>query len=91
MALPPPSVPVVIGGRYRLSGLLGRGGMADVHAAVDERDGSWVAVKLFRAPLDGVRTAASATARRGPSPDCATPASSSCSTWARTRAGRTAS
>ncbi len=42
---------MLLAGRYRLSGLLGRGGMADVHAAVDERDGRRVAVKLFREPL----------------------------------------
>ncbi len=43
--------PRLLVGRYRLGRLLGRGGIADVRAAVDERDGSLVAVKLFRDPL----------------------------------------
>ena len=35
-------------GRYRVGPLLGRGGMADVYACVDERDGRDVAVKVLR-------------------------------------------
>ncbi len=46
----PPS-PWRLAGRYRLGRLRGRGAMAEVYAAVDERDGSRVAVKLFRDPL----------------------------------------
>ncbi len=41
-----PKTPSVAG--YRLGRLLGRGGMADVYASVDERDGTPVAVKVFR-------------------------------------------
>ncbi|CAN5675330.1 serine/threonine-protein kinase [soil metagenome] len=37
-----------VAGRYRLGPLLGRGGMADVHLADDDRDGHPVAVKLLR-------------------------------------------
>ena len=42
----------VLGGRYRLEGLLGAGGMADVHRALDLRLNRPVAVKLFRPGTD---------------------------------------
>jgi beta-lactam-binding protein with PASTA domain len=38
----------VLSGRYELSGLIGRGGMADVHRGLDTRLGRTVAVKLLR-------------------------------------------
>jgi hypothetical protein len=40
--------PLLLADRYRLGQLLGRGGMSDVHRAVDERTGVAVAVKLVR-------------------------------------------
>ena len=43
--------PVVVGGRYELGGLLGRGGMAEVRSAIDNRLGRPVAVKQLRADL----------------------------------------
>ena len=43
--------PVVVGGRYELGELLGRGGMAEVRRAVDNRLGRPVAVKQLRADL----------------------------------------
>ncbi|WP_240157545.1 serine/threonine-protein kinase [Pseudonocardia broussonetiae] len=42
----------VLGGRYRLEGLLGSGGMADVHRAEDLRLDRAVAVKVFRPGTD---------------------------------------
>lgn len=38
----------VLSGRYELGGMIGRGGMADVHRGVDTRLGRTVAVKLLR-------------------------------------------
>ncbi|WP_432564944.1 Stk1 family PASTA domain-containing Ser/Thr kinase [Kineococcus sp. SYSU DK003] len=43
--------PRVLGGRYEVGSLLGRGGMAEVHVARDTRLGRTVAVKLLRADL----------------------------------------
>lgn len=37
------------GGRYQLGQLVGRGGMAEVHVALDTRLGRTVAVKIMRA------------------------------------------
>ena len=45
------SDPVVVGGRYELGELLGRGGMAEVRSAIDNRLGRPVAVKQLRADL----------------------------------------
>jgi eukaryotic-like serine/threonine-protein kinase len=45
------SSPTTVGGRYELSELLGRGGMAEVRRAVDQRLGRSVAVKQLRADL----------------------------------------
>lgn len=38
----------VLSGRYELGGLIGRGGMADVHSGLDTRLGRTVAIKLLR-------------------------------------------
>lgn len=48
----PPTGRPVLGGRYRLDGLLGAGGMADVHRAEDLRLNRPVAVKVFRPGTD---------------------------------------
>jgi tRNA A-37 threonylcarbamoyl transferase component Bud32 len=45
------SQPKLVGGRYELGGLLGRGGMAEVHRALDLRLGRAVAVKELRSDL----------------------------------------
>ena len=45
------SSPTTVGGRYELGELLGRGGMAEVRHAVDQRLGRPVAVKQLRADL----------------------------------------
>ncbi|WP_432487318.1 Stk1 family PASTA domain-containing Ser/Thr kinase [Kineococcus sp. SYSU DK018] len=43
--------PRLLGGRYEVGALLGRGGMAEVHVARDTRLGRMVAVKLLRSDL----------------------------------------
>jgi serine/threonine-protein kinase len=43
--------PILLGDRYELGGLLGRGGMADVRVARDRRLGRTVAIKQLRADL----------------------------------------
>ncbi|MGI4895837.1 MAG: Stk1 family PASTA domain-containing Ser/Thr kinase [Janthinobacterium lividum] len=43
--------PRLLGGRYEVGALLGRGGMAEVHVAQDLRLGRTVAVKLLRSDL----------------------------------------
>ncbi|MBP2364498.1 serine/threonine-protein kinase [Pseudonocardia parietis] len=43
----PVTEPESLGGRYRLEGLIGQGGMADVHRATDTRLNRPVAVKIF--------------------------------------------
>ncbi len=45
------AVPPLLGGRYVIGDLLGRGGMAEVHRGVDERLGRTVAVKMLRPDL----------------------------------------
>ena len=39
------------GGRYQLGQLIGRGGMAEVHVALDTRLGRTVAIKIMRPDL----------------------------------------
>ncbi len=44
-------VPTLLGGRYEVGALLGRGGMAEVHRGYDSRLGRDVAIKLLRSEL----------------------------------------
>ena len=46
-----PEVPKLLGGRYEVGELLGRGGMAEVHLGRDARLGRAVAIKLLRTDL----------------------------------------
>ena len=41
-------VPKLLGGRYEVDTLLGRGGMAEVHLGYDTRLGRQVAIKMLR-------------------------------------------
>ena len=53
-ATPPPAQkkpPRVLGGRYEIGHLVGRGGMADVHEGTDLRLGRRVAIKILRTDL----------------------------------------
>ncbi len=43
--------PRILGGRYEVGGLIGRGGMADVHLGRDTRLGRQVAIKILRSDL----------------------------------------
>jgi len=46
-----PEVPMLLGGRYEVAELLGRGGMAEVHRGYDSRLGRQVAIKMLRSEL----------------------------------------
>ncbi|MGL5864017.1 MAG: protein kinase domain-containing protein, partial [Phycicoccus sp.] len=46
-----PDVPELLGGRYEVGDLLGRGGMAEVHRGFDSRLGRQVAIKMLRTDL----------------------------------------
>jgi len=41
----------LLGGRYQVGQLIGRGGMAEVHAGHDTRLGRTVAIKMLRSDL----------------------------------------
>ena len=45
------ATPRLLGGRYEVGDLLGRGGMADVHLGRDTRLGRAVAIKMLRSDL----------------------------------------
>ena len=44
-------IPMLLGGRYEVGELLGRGGMAEVHLGFDSRLGRQVAIKMLRSDL----------------------------------------
>ena len=44
-------IPRILGGRYELGDLIGRGGMAQVHKGYDTRLSRTVAIKVLRADL----------------------------------------
>jgi hypothetical protein len=46
------AAPAVVGGRYALGLVIGRGGMSTVYEAADRRTGQRVAVKVFRPGVD---------------------------------------
>jgi serine/threonine protein kinase len=46
--------PALLAGRYRVDGLLGRGGMSEVYFGYDERLDRRVAIKVLRQPSDSV-------------------------------------
>ena len=46
-----PEVPMLLGGRYEVGELLGRGGMAEVHRGYDTRLSRQVAIKMLRSEL----------------------------------------
>ena len=46
-----PEVPKLLGGRYEVAELLGRGGMAEVHRGYDSRLSRQVAIKMLRSDL----------------------------------------
>jgi eukaryotic-like serine/threonine-protein kinase len=48
---PPAALPESLAGRYRIGRVLGRGGMASVHLARDEKHGRDVAIKVIRQDL----------------------------------------
>ena len=80
------SAPPVIGGRYRIDGLLGEGGMARVFDVFDERLERPVAVKILRPETGGAWRASGSGSnrRRALPPGSSTPTSSPCSTSAKT-------
>ena len=44
-------MPALLGGRYEVGELIGRGGMAEVHIGHDTRLGRTVAIKILRSDL----------------------------------------
>ena len=55
----------VLGGRFRIDGAVGRGAMAEVFRAVDEANGTHVAVKILRRALVGDGAVKQRFAREG--------------------------
>ena len=58
-------VPKLLGGRYEVGELLGRGGMAEVHRGYDSRLGRQVAIKMLRSELARDQTFLSPVPPRG--------------------------